>query len=43
VDLIVAATKLVFLAGLAVVVEEPEGEEGAATRSFQRLEAITAI
>jgi hypothetical protein len=43
VDLIVTATKLVLLAGLAVVVEEPEGEEGAATRSFQRHETITSI
>ena len=40
---IVTSTKLVLLARLAVVVEEPEGEESSAPRPFQRLETVTAI
>ena len=40
---IVTSTKLVLLARLAVVVEEPEGKKGSAPRPFQGLETVTTI
>jgi len=41
--LLVTTSKLVLLATLAVVVEEPEGKESSAPRPLQRLETVTAV
>ena len=41
--LLVAPTKLVLLAALAVVVEEPKGKKSSTSRPLQRLETVTAV